>query len=697
MTKISIIVPVYNVEKYLERCLDSIISQTLADLEIILATDGPENCDKICQQYAQKDNRIKVLQNPGSYGKGFNRGLEIASGEYIGIVEADDWCNPEMFEKLYKKAKEYNADVVKCGFVFSYDNVSMNKTVVPDEIFPEDFSVYDYPEFLESQPSVWNCIYKKSFLKDKNIKMIEKRQPFIDAPFHYETLYMAEKYILLKEPLYYYYQGNANQSVQNVKPFDGLNSEKYAYARIIQNPKIWNELKEGFLYATTAHLLWNYERIKDEKDRSAFWLEAHNYLNGIDLSGFSFYYFYNNDLKKFFLELKNKRNGKYEPVHINSCPRSNTIWVKLFNIIPFLKIKLNQIGFKSYLFGLLPLVEFKKRYSYKIKLFNLFYIIAFYRTKNKESSIKTLLRNIFSIRNSENKKHKILTICGVKMKFKRKKYIEKNFTESQPSEKFLPETSISSDEAADENFPAEDLLCENSVSIEEQMMLNDSLYKSFPDVYMLAKDCLWKLLKEYEFKTVLDLGAGEGIHTNIFLNNNKDVTAIIADRTYFNVGNYQNIQLIEQDYMKTNFEQKFDCIWASHILEHQFNIGMFLRKIYSDLNDNGILAISVPPCETLAGGGHINIFSPGSLIYHLVSNGFDLSDMRLKVYGYNLSIICRKDPDFNFNDNNFSVYLKEYYKNLPDYVIKGIEEYVSAHPAPWGGHERIPDNIEYKW
>ncbi len=367
MPKISIIVPVYNVEKYLRRCLDSIVSQTLNDIEIILATDGPASCDNICQEYAQKDSRVKVLQNPGSYGKAFNKGLDMASGEYIGIVEADDWCDSQMFEKMYIKAQKYNADVVKCGFYFAFDNEKKNRISLPE--YPEEFSIYDSPEAMELQPSVWSCIYKKSFLKDKNIDMIEERQSFIDAPFHYETMYKADKYILLKEPLYYYYQGNTNQSVQNVKPFDGLNSEKYAYSKLIQNRKAWNELREGFLFATVSHLLWNYERIKSKEDRQAFWLEAHNYLNEIDYSGVSLYFIKDIRLKRFFEEVKNRRHGWFNI-------KMNTIWVKLFNLIPILKIKTKPNGFQSYLFGFIPLVSFKITSKYKIKLFNLFYIIA---------------------------------------------------------------------------------------------------------------------------------------------------------------------------------------------------------------------------------------------------------------------------------------------------------------------------------
>ncbi len=231
MTKVSIILPIYNVEKYLSRCVDSLLNQTLNDIEIILATDGPENCDKICENYAKKDSRVKIVSHPGSYGKAINKGVEVATGEYIGIVETDDWCDEYMFEKMYNKAKEEDADVVKCGFYYAYDDEKKNFAVLYDG-YNKNLNVFEEQKFLSSQPSIWSCIYRKDFWTGNNIKMMEERMSFIDVPVHYQSACRANKYILLKEPLYYYYQDNENQSIQNVKIFDGLTSEKHACSLI---------------------------------------------------------------------------------------------------------------------------------------------------------------------------------------------------------------------------------------------------------------------------------------------------------------------------------------------------------------------------------------------------------------------------------------------------------------------------------
>lgn len=117
MPEISVIVPVYKVEPYLRKCVDSILAQTFTDIELILIDDGsPDNCGAICDEYAAKDNRVVVIhqQNAG-VSAARNAGLDIARGSYIGFVDSDDWIEPEMYETMLRTAKESNADVVICG------------------------------------------------------------------------------------------------------------------------------------------------------------------------------------------------------------------------------------------------------------------------------------------------------------------------------------------------------------------------------------------------------------------------------------------------------------------------------------------------------------------------------------------------------------------------------------------------------
>ena len=111
--KISVVVPVYNVEEYLDQCVESLVGQTYKNLEVILVDDGsPDNCPAMCDEWAERDNRIKVIHKEnGGVSSARNAALDIASGDYIGFVDSDDWIEPDMYEILIKNAKKYDADI----------------------------------------------------------------------------------------------------------------------------------------------------------------------------------------------------------------------------------------------------------------------------------------------------------------------------------------------------------------------------------------------------------------------------------------------------------------------------------------------------------------------------------------------------------------------------------------------------------
>ena len=122
--KISIIVPVYKVEKYLDKCVNSIVGQTYKNLEIILVDDGsPDNCPAMCDEWAQKDSRIKVIHKKnGGLSSARNAGLDACTGDYIGFVDSDDWIEPDMYEYLLNIGMKNNADVSRCEFVIEAEN-----------------------------------------------------------------------------------------------------------------------------------------------------------------------------------------------------------------------------------------------------------------------------------------------------------------------------------------------------------------------------------------------------------------------------------------------------------------------------------------------------------------------------------------------------------------------------------------------
>lgn len=217
--KISVIVPVYNVEKYLRECLDSIINQTLQDIEIILIDDGgKDNCPQIIDEYAQKDDRIIAIHKPnGGYGSAMNVGLSHATGEYIGIVEPDDYIDLNMYEELYNIAKQYNSDIVKSCF---YENLQTKQATVINkanwrENIPEDrsFTIKEYPYFLYYHPSIWSCIYKKDFLIKHAIKFVEAPGAgWTDNPFQVQTMCLAEKINYTSKAYYYWRKLNYFES-----------------------------------------------------------------------------------------------------------------------------------------------------------------------------------------------------------------------------------------------------------------------------------------------------------------------------------------------------------------------------------------------------------------------------------------------------------------------------------------------------
>ncbi len=157
-----------------------------------------------------------------------------------------------------------------------------------------------------------------------------------------------------------------------------------------------------------------------------------------------------------------------------------------------------------------------------------------------------------------------------------------------------------------------------------------------------AGETLKKIITDYDFLTVLDIGSGEGKHSDMFRSKNKKVTSIDFGKSVYFEKRNENHTCIFGDYYNYEFEEKFDAIWASHVLEHQSNPNLFLKKIHYDLKEEGILAITVPPLKHEIVGGHVTLWNAGLLIYQLVLAGFDCSDVSIKSYGYNISVVLKK-------------------------------------------------------
>ncbi len=204
MPKVSVIVPIYKVEEYLPKCVDSILSQTFTDFECILVDDGsPDNCGKICDEYAKKDSRIKVIHKEnGGLSSARNAGLDIAQGEYITFVDSDDWINVHMLQVLYDAIIEKDADVSLCRHVIATNKdceyrqrESIQKKVVCEPSKEGIDKVID-----KFQISACARLYK-----DTIFRSIRFREGLLWEDFHIRPyiLYLCEKFVQIDVALYY--------------------------------------------------------------------------------------------------------------------------------------------------------------------------------------------------------------------------------------------------------------------------------------------------------------------------------------------------------------------------------------------------------------------------------------------------------------------------------------------------------------
>ncbi|SHK75992.1 MULTISPECIES: glycosyltransferase [unclassified Fibrobacter] len=235
---ISIIVPIYKVEPYLHRCVDSIINQTYQDLEIILVDDGsPDNCPQICDEYQQKDSRIKVIHKPnGGLSDARNAGLDIAQGEYIIFVDSDDFIHPEMAAVLFELLQKNGSDIAICNFVpFTHDVTTSNEAPVVETLSGEEAALRLYQKEYTTQSVVaWDKIYKKSVFNNLRFKVGKFNE---DEFFSYKAMLSSSKITYTSQELYYYFLRDTgiSKAITNPKSLDGLEAKQEAIAYYREN------------------------------------------------------------------------------------------------------------------------------------------------------------------------------------------------------------------------------------------------------------------------------------------------------------------------------------------------------------------------------------------------------------------------------------------------------------------------------
>lgn len=248
--KISIIVPVYKVEPYIHKCIDSILNQTFKDFELILVDDGsPDNCGKICDEYAQKDERIVVIhKDNGGQATARNAGIDIARGDYIGFVDSDDWIEADMYELLYESCSKENSDIVIIGVNEVNSEGKIEYEYIPDNITLSNILKRAHP---------CNKLFSIRLFKENDLKFADGR--------YYEDLELIPKLYILANIIStidaskynYLHRENSTTSTKDNKVLDYLWAYKSIKAYILQNnliDKYGNELEVGLNYFKNFYL-----------------------------------------------------------------------------------------------------------------------------------------------------------------------------------------------------------------------------------------------------------------------------------------------------------------------------------------------------------------------------------------------------------------------------------------------------------
>ena len=270
--KVSILVPIFNVEKYLRQCLDSVVNQSLKDIEIICINDGStDSSPEIIKEYAKNDPRFVVINKTNSgYGDSMNKGLEKASGEYIGIVESDDWVDVDMFENLYNIAVQNDVEVVKSNFYFYSGLGNTNKKFqlvnrVDSEkvINPlETISVF-FP-----QAAIWTGLYKKSFLNKNAITFLPTPgASYQDTGFNFKVWASANKAYLTNDAYLHYRIDNDNSSVKSKGKIFAVVDELTDMYRFAKETKHFDQLKPILFQRKYEIYMWNYGRLTSDAAR----------------------------------------------------------------------------------------------------------------------------------------------------------------------------------------------------------------------------------------------------------------------------------------------------------------------------------------------------------------------------------------------------------------------------------------------
>ena len=263
MKKISVIVPVYNVEKYLDKCIESILNQTFKNLEIILLDDGStDNSGKMCDEYAKKDSRIKVVHKEnGGISDTRNKGIDVSTGEYIGFVDSDDYISEDMFETMYNLSERYGADIS----VVSYYEIRKNKIIdVRDSgelsVMTTEESIKELLRDTKIQSYPWNKLYRRELFEGIRYPQGKNFEDIATTLLLFEK---ATRVVREEKPVYYYVRRNdsitENRNYKTYKDYVDVALNKYLY--LFNKYPYDKEIEEFNAYNFVINMVWFYSLI----------------------------------------------------------------------------------------------------------------------------------------------------------------------------------------------------------------------------------------------------------------------------------------------------------------------------------------------------------------------------------------------------------------------------------------------------
>lgn len=252
---ISVIVPIYKVENYLDRCVKSIVEQTYPNLEIILVDDGsPDQCPKLCDEWAKKDQRIKVIHKEnGGLSDARNAGMKIMTGDYVSYIDSDDWVAEDMYETMLDAIKKNHADICECGFERTSEMIENTRKQQDDHaiILEKENALLAVVE-EKIQPVVWNKLYKREIVKTLCFEVGKYNE---DEFFTYKAIEKAEKIVQIPYIGYYYFfrEDSIINETYTIRRLDGLEARYERMKYLKKYPEIYGIAKRQLVFNCMYH------------------------------------------------------------------------------------------------------------------------------------------------------------------------------------------------------------------------------------------------------------------------------------------------------------------------------------------------------------------------------------------------------------------------------------------------------------